>query len=309
MDFGAGAGGGNPDRDCRESWGVDEAYWDFENGECIIPDCNKAGNPDRLCEQLKDPRYKCREGECRRGREGEECETLDECITGLRCIDNVCTEKECIRWEDCNDPEKWCNHGVCEPLRTECEDQRDCRDDYHCDAGGQCVPNDCDDHYDCGEGECCNANKECVGCELVTCWYNFHCRQGWRCNSETNKCQRAGCTVDSECEEGYYCDLDDGICRKIEDNVECWDNSECPEGQTCKGVSGAVWVPGWPFGHIEGKEPGICVEAGTVLIRIEGIDDEKTCGYCRSMMGRVIKEGQTLPPFHSHCRCWGVYED
>ena len=306
-DFGAG-GGGDPNQYCSDKLGIDEAYWDFEKRECAVPDCNDVDDPDKLCAQLKDPSYKCREGECRHGREGEECEVREECIAGLRCAGDACTEKECIRWQDCEGEGMWCNHGVCEPLRTECEGQEDCRDDYHCDAGGQCVPNDCGDHYDCGEGECCNDNRECVRCELMTCFYNFDCRQGWRCNPKTNRCQRVGCTVDRECEEGYYCDLDDGVCRKIEVGTKCWDDSECPEGQVCKGVSGTVWVQGWPFGHIEGKQPGICVEAGTVVIKIKGIDDETTCDYCRDMWTKPQKEkGANLPPYHNRCRCWGEY--
>jgi hypothetical protein len=173
------------------------------------------------------------------------------------------------------------------------------------------VPNDCDDHYDCGEGECCNANKECVRCELITCLYNFDCRRGWRCNPKTNKCQRVGCTRDSECEEGYYCDLDSGVCKELKEDLGCWDNSECPEGQVCKGGEGTKWVQGkWPFGSIQGKVKGICVDEGESVIRIGGIDDERTCDYCRYMWTQVGREGvMKLPPYHEHCRCWGVYED
>lgn len=310
IDFGA-EGVHDPKHYCSELLGVAEAFWDYDKRACEVPDCNTVDGPDKLCAQLKDPRYKCRDGECRRGREGEECERRENCITGLRCAGGLCMEKECIRWQDCDDPEKWCNHGVCEPLRGECAGPEDCRDDYHCDAGGQCVPNDCDDHYDCGEGECCNKNGECVRCETMTCWFNFHCRRGWRCNLETNKCQRVGCARDSECEEGYYCDLDDGICRKIKVGIVCWDNSGCPEGQECKGARGKKWVQkGWPFGTIQKEQPGICVDKGVQIIRIEGIDDERTCDYCRYMWTRIIKEGEgNLPPYHEHCRCFGVYED
>lgn len=312
IDFGA-EGGSDPKKYCSALLGIDEAYWDFEKKSCEVPDCNAVEDPDRLCAQLKDPRYKCRNGECRRGREGEECEIKEECVSGLRCSESgICIEKECIRWQDCNDPEKWCNHGVCEPLRTECAGPEDCRDDYHCDAGGQCVPNDCDDHYDCGEGECCNANKKCVRCETMTCVYNFHCRQGWSCNLETNKCQRVGCTRDSECEEGFYCDLDDGICKKIEEEVGCGNDDDCPRDQVCKGARGTKWVQkGWPFGSIEKKTKGICVDRGEEVIRIQGIDDTKTCDYCRHMWTQVIRasSGKGLPPYHEHCRCWGTYED
>ena len=120
-----------------------------------------------------------------------------------------------------------------------------------------------------------------------------------------------GCTRDSECEEGYYCDLDSGTCRELEETLGCWDNSECPEGQICKGGSGTKWVQGeWPFGSIQRKVKGICVGKGESVIRIVGVDDEKTCDYCRYMWTQVGREGgMKLPPYHEHCRCWGRYED
>ena len=309
-----GAGGpGDPSKYCRETLRIDEAYWDYDEGKCKVPDCNTVIDPDKLCAQLKDPRYKCRGDECRRGREGEECGKMDECVTGLRCAGGLCTEKECIIWEDCEDETLWCNHGVCEPMRTECEGPEDCRDDYHCDAGGHCVPDTCNDHYDCGEGECCNKIDECVRCETLTCTYNFECRAGWRCNQDTNKCQRVGCANNNECEEGYYCNLDTGECVKIDDEIGCWDSDECPEGMVCKGANyTTVWVQGWPLGHLEKRgTKGICVNPGEGVVVIEGIQDFKTCNYCLSMIGKTFRRRETaiLPPYHNHCRCWEREED
>jgi hypothetical protein len=311
IDFGSGSGG-DPKKYCSEILGVDEAYWDFEKQSCEVPDCDTVADPDVLCAQLKNPSYTCRDGECRHGREGEECERRVNCIPGLRCAGGLCIEKECIRWQDCNDPEKWCNHGVCEPLRKECKDQSDCRDDYHCDAGGQCVPNDCEDHYDCGIGECCNAIGECVLCETKTCWEDYHCRKGWRCNPKTNKCERMECTIDVECEEGYYCNLDTGRCERILTPKTCWDDDECPEGQVCKGVREATWeAEGWPFSEFRRKEKGICVGKGTRIVVIEGIDDLETCDFCRSMWSMTFVEGRAVvyPPYHKGCRCRERSED
>ena len=312
IDLGAG-GGEDPRKYCSEMLGVDAAYWDFEAQKCEVPDCNTVNDPDKLCAQLKDPRYKCRGEDCRRGREGEECARTNECVTGLRCGGGLCMEKECITWEDCEDDTKWCNHGVCEPLRTECEGPEDCRDDYHCDAGGNCIPNMCDNHYDCGEGECCNGAGECVECETLTCTWNFECRAGWRCNTDTNRCQRVGCTNNSVCEEGYYCDLDIGQCVRIEEAGECWDSDECLEGMECKGAEyRSVYVTGYPWGHWEKRgTKGICVNKEEGVIVIEGIRDFKTCNYCLGMIGRVFKKGEEskLPPYHEHCRCWSREED
>jgi len=56
------------------------------------------------------------------------------------------------------------------------------------------------------------------------------------------------------------------------------------------------------------KEAGICVDKDECIIRIKGIDDERTCDYCRYMWTQVGREGEIkLPPYHEHCRCWGVY--
>ena len=317
IDLGA-KGGEDPRKYCGDVLGVDEAYWDFDERKCVVPDCNTVIDPDKLCAQLKDPRYKCRGDDCRRGREGEECEGRDECVTGLRCAGGRCTEKECITWEDCEDATKWCNHGVCEPLRTECEGQEDCRDDYHCDAGGNCIPNTCDDHYDCGEGECCSGAKECVPCQSMTCLYNFHCRQGWRCNMDTNRCQRVGCTINAQCEEGYYCDRDLGECVRIEEEARsCWKTNECPEGMECKGADyRTVWVQGGgkPGTYFEKRgDKGICVDKEERVIVIKGIRDFVTCNYCLGMIGKVFRIGEggelRLPPYHDHCRCWPEEED
>ena len=300
IDLGAG-GGEDPRKYCSEILGIDEAYWDLETQKCEVPDCSTVNDPDKLCAQLKDPRYKCRGGECRRGREGEECEIREECVTGLRCAGGRCTAKECIRWEDCEDETKWCNHGVCEPLRTECEGPEDCRDDYHCDAGGQCVQNECGDHYDCGGGECCSANKKCMPCEDITCWYNFHCRTGWKCNLETNRCERRGCGMDSECGEGYYCDLEIRECVRLEYNKRCLGDGDCPIGQVCRGGIEMSWT----LERGLATSYGICVDEGDVVIQIKGVDDEETCDYCRYMWTRLGKKGEmTLPPYHDHCRCW-----
>lgn len=317
IDYGSEEGGVDPDGHCVAKLGIDEAYWDYETRSCEVPSCETVADPDMFCAQLKDPRYKCRGWSsrsgpywaCRRGHEGQECADTTECVTGLRCgPSGLCIEKECVRWQDCNDPEKWCNRGVCEPLRSECEGPDDCREDYHCDAGGQCVPNSCEDHYDCGLGECCNEHKACVPCEQITCLYNFNCRRGWYCNRKTNKCQRKGCTVDSECENGFYCDLDLGECVKIEKSKSCEGNSDCPDGQICKGAEGTRWVQDkWPFGSLEKRVKGICVDPDVVVVRIDGIEDEKTCDYCRSMIGRVGLASQlNLPPYHNKCRCWAT---
>jgi hypothetical protein len=76
-------------------------------------------------------------------------------------------------------------------------------------------------------------------------------------------------------------------------------------------VRKAAWeLEGWPFSQYTKKQKGICVDRGAEVITIKGIDDDKTCDYCRDMWTRVFIEGTTkLPPYHEHCRCYGVYGD
>jgi hypothetical protein len=104
--------------------------------------------------------------------------------------------------------------------------------------------------------------------------------------------------------------LDDGDCKEIAEgpSVVCWGDWNCPDGQVCRGQYITWPADQFPLGLEWGQ--GICVEADTRLIRIEGIDDEKTCEYCKNMWKKVGKEGEiNLPPYHEHCRCWAVYID
>jgi len=120
------------------------------------------------------------------------------------------------------------------------------------------------------------------------------------------------CTIDAECESGYYCDLDRGICREIIIGEGCWDDTDCPGEQVCKGARETKWVQDkWPFGTIVKKEKGVCVEKEKRIIVIEGIDDSETCDYCRSVWAMTFIEGQPIvyPPYHKECRCKERSED
>lgn len=302
-------GAEDPDKICVDQLGVDEAFWNYDTQECDVPDCDTVQDPDNLCLQLKDERYKCRDGECRRGREGEECENYDECMTGLTCQANICIKYECYSEKDCGDNE-WCKDHICIPMNNKCDNDDDCRDDHHCDPYGVCVPDACNDHYDCVLGNCCNESGVCISCRDLTCFGSFDCRMGWRCNLKTSKCELAGCQRDTDCDSGYYCDLDDGECKEIKPGPSeaCWGNWDCPDGQVCRGQYITWPVDQFPFGLEWGQ--GICVEEDARLIRIEGIDDEKTCDYCKAMKKKIGVEGAfPLPSYHEHCRCYAVYID
>jgi hypothetical protein len=297
----------DPDKYCVDLLGIDEAFWNYDTENCDVPNCDSVQDPDKLCAQLKDERYKCRDGECRRGREGEECENYDECTTSLGCKEGICVKYECDVSPDCEDDE-WCVHHMCIPMNSTCEGDHDCRDDYHCDPTGICVPDGCNDHYDCGIGYCCNAVGICVPCDELKCFGNFDCRMGWRCNMSTSKCERTGCQRDCDCDSGYYCDLDDGECKEIrEDYNVCWFDWNCPSGQVCKGQYVELLFPTYQFPDLSWGQ-GICVDEDVSLVQIKGVDDDETCDYCREMWKKLGREGEfPLPPYHEHCRCYGVY--
>jgi hypothetical protein len=108
------------------------------------------------------------------------------------------------------------------------------------------------------------------------------------------------CDNDSDCPPGQVCVL--GVCFKehvgdvefITDLVGCVHDSDCGSGQVC------VIPPG--------KEGGICTDVGSVSVLIEGIVDERTCGYCLSQIGTICSiDSANLPPFHKHCRCGWSY--
>jgi hypothetical protein len=76
--------------------------------------------------------------------------------------------------------------------------------------------------------------------------------------------------------------------------IECRSNSDCLEGFVC------VFSPG--------ADGGTCIPIGDIGVRIAGVIDDKTCPYCRALIGRTgALDSMPIPPFHKYCRCWLEY--
>lgn len=75
--------------------------------------------------------------------------------------------------------------------------------------------------------------------------------------------------------------------------IDCSDDSDCPSGQVCV---------------LSKSKEGTCFDIGSVFVVICGIQDEKTCEYCKSQIGQIRSlVSPNLPPFHEYCRCWSEY--
>lgn len=302
---GGAVGTENPDEYCVTFLGVAEAFWNYDTEECDLPACDEVQDPDEFCLQVKDKRYKCRDGECRRGREGETCEVWNECMPSFSCREGICIKWECIEDRDCDEGEK-CVHHICGDLAGPCESDEDCGDGYYCGPDNICVSEECDDHYDCETGKCCDEFNKCIPCGEFTCFDISECPDGWVCDPDTSKCTKAECMSHSDCESGYYCDFDDGKCKESVEIDGCLRDSDCPSGMICKGTE-FLLDTSLSSGYLR---KGVCVSEAEQIILIKGIMDGKTCDYCKEMMKQAQwNKGCSLPPFHNRCRCYATYED
>ena len=244
------------------------------------------------------------------------CDDKSECKKGYRCKDGNCVKMECgtVANPKCPDPVKqWCDDGLCRDyVGGRCESWRDCADGYFCGETG-CERSPCNDYTDCVAGLCCYQG-ECIACEDTGCYVQAQCPPGWYCDPDINKCRPRDCERHSDCEEGYHCDLAIGKCVALPTEEISLEDEEilsahpCRVGHDTDCRRGEVCI-GYPV-HIlkrilsPGAADGYCGEPDELLIRITGVDDEKTCDYCRSLIGNIWPQSKvSLPPYHEHCRC------
>ena len=308
------------DSDCPGNLRCEENHTCEGGAECeTYTDC-PASKPccnaeDRCVECIFN--WQCPDGEnCRKGICTSGCEDNTECKRGWRCVDGWCVKMQCgsVANPECPNPAlQWCDNGICRYYVGEkCESWRECADGYFCGETG-CEKRPCNDYTDCVAGLCCYQG-ECIACEDTGCYAQAQCPPGWFCDKEINKCRPRDCGRHNDCDKGYRCDLEIGACValptekiSLEDEEVLYahpcrvgHDTDCRRGQVCIGypvhVLKRILSPGTANGY--------CGEPDEVLIRITGLDDEKTCDYCRSLIGNIWPQSQvTLPSYHEHCRC------
>lgn len=292
------------------------------NHVCVNVECEEGETRLGTCEECRDYIWQtilcgddpdcpagcvCIGGECNRA-----CIDKSDCKRGYRCRDGHCVRKECSKSPDCN-PGQWCDDGLCRPLTGGvCESWQDCADGYFCGETG-CEKSPCNDYTDCPKGLCC-CQGECIACEDTTCYVQAQCPPGWFCDRVINKCRPRDCDRHSDCEEGYHCDLEFGKCVPLPTEEINMEDEEVLSAHPCRvghddDCRGGQVCIGYPV-HIlkrilsPGTANGYCGEPDELLIRITGIDDEKTCDYCRALIGNMWPQSKVpLPPYHEHCRC------
>lgn len=194
--------------------------------------------PDRECCSDGDcpDKQKCHitSGTCRA------CDPMFECCENSDCVTNLCKEGSCQKCQldsDCTEnPNRWCDNGVCVECKTTqecsfgiCADNRcrGCRSDNDCSSGscdkitGSCVP--CLSDEECSGGVC--RDGACLQCQL-----DADCPGGYECAG--NLCVECvgyscgGCIADSDCPAGI---CKNGNC------IGCTKDSECRNGNVCQG--------------------------------------------------------------------------
>jgi len=257
------------------------------------------------------------------------CDDKTECKRGYRCKDGNCVKMECGTLANPKCPSgQWCDDGLCRYYVGEvCETWRDCADGYFCNPDTRkCEQIACEEHSDCAIGMCCEVRQvqvggewsyvgECVPCEATECYRENQCAEGWYCDKDINRCRPRECGRHTDCEEGYYCDSKAGKCLPtsemeeipLEDR-EILSAHPCRVGHDTDCRRGEVCI-GYPV-HIlkrilsPGAANGYCGQPDELLIKITGIDDDRTCDYCRALIGNIWPQSEiVLPPYHENCRC------
>ena len=159
------------------------------------------------------------------------CITVDDCESGLICIDSLCKKieesKECIENEDCSDGYN-CNDGKCEEKL--CASKDDCQSGFIC-SNQKCVIG-CETNSDCSDDKVCDADtKKCKEDTFQDCRADASiCEEGFVCNHGTGECklENTGCTSDADCPSDSKCEVENCILRQA-----CSSNEECNSPEIC----------------------------------------------------------------------------
>lgn len=246
--------------DCRDGQWCVAGQCGWPDGQCRGDNdcgrgdvCNARGRcePDAgKCTRSAD----CDAGEvCLDGQCAQLCNEDDECASGWRCDNRVCTQlpepKACERTAEC-DAGLLCIEGKCSALcdaQTPCERGYVCQDrvcvippaqcaqDADCDAGQTCdqgvCRNGCTDTAECGANQVCEAGQ-CVPTQAGECRTNAECAQGDACVDGT--CVTT-CRLSCQCPvEGQVCT--NGLCSDpapVQEEPACENDCDCPSGQAC----------------------------------------------------------------------------
>lgn len=193
--------------------------------ESILADCSLA-DADRYPEE-------CDEIVVGLRAEGEQCESDDDCESGLECPDVVCVRMPlegdpCLPDETCASDHFCDADGTCRAYRRAGED---CPEGWECDSDFYCDPRSgtCEPYLGAGEG-CDHASWACDD--------DLYCTSGTRTCApypgEGESCEDAG-----SCDDDLWCD-DGAICREPRGaGEECTDYEQCSsyecEGGRCVG--------------------------------------------------------------------------
>lgn len=189
---------------------------------------------------------------------GESCRARNDCRSGLRCINDICTLNdfdvapstlscdliECTADGDCcGDPPDFCaglerdcaagSTFACDEFDASCVCRRSCAEnrciftcasDADCGFGGTCSGGtcvECSTDSDCFGGRMCRSGSCVSGCTSNSdCPYFHSCTAG--------ECVETGCTTDRECIA--ISDNPRAICVEAECSAPCESDADCNVG-------------------------------------------------------------------------------
>ena len=152
-------------------------------------------------------------------------------FVGLACLEKPSLLLPCGSSTDCEDGQACGQDNAC--IDAGCLSSADCGIDQFCSPGYQCKEG-CTEDGDCIAGQACNeGSKQCeaYGCRDT----HLDCDLGEYCEPSTGECYLS--------DEGHCasCDMGDpnscgpeGGCTAHDDGSECWEDGDCPNGQTCE---------------------------------------------------------------------------
>lgn len=230
------------------------AHWECQENKCVQEcgnaQCEKAedcpGEPYIDCQGAH---WICKENACVAECGSDKCgngtcdtelgENYDNCPADCRddhCDDGTeplcdmmppnCGEGQILAYR--NNCYACVNPNTCDPMPEACRTNDDCGEGFICTEEGICkaIEPECRVDTDCDDGNLCTNDA----CNNGVCAYrNTTCPQGMECNPNTGQCEGG----EPVCGDGVCEGYETLTCPEDCQQVDCRNDSDCPDGQAC----------------------------------------------------------------------------
>ena len=168
-------------------------------------------------------------------------------LLGVSCLDRPTLIEPCGSNADCEEGQACNDENAC--VDASCLSSADCGINQFCAPGFMCEEG-CGEDGDCIAGQVCNLESQ--ECEQYGCRDTYlDCDLGEYCDTSTGECYLSDEGHCAPCDASDYGSCgEQGICTAFSDGVECWEDGDCPSGQTCEGGYPSWGVPGSCSAHL-----------------------------------------------------------